>query len=221
VDGDGMTSDDDRIRYLSGDDPADAFDDEERAELDDLRDLLADPSVWAEPEPWLEDAVVAAVSDAAERGRDRAPVATSRARRSVSRLRTIALAGAAAVVVFALVLASRDTADPDLDVALGGTELVPGAEGYATFSETDAGWRIELDASGLPRLDGGRFYQAWLVDDAGVAVTVGTFNEPDDVVLWAGVSPEEFTTIAITEEEADGDPASSGRRVLVGTIAER
>ncbi|HET7719936.1 MAG TPA: anti-sigma factor, partial [Acidimicrobiales bacterium] len=76
------------------------------------------------------------------------------------------------------------------------------------------------DASGLPRLDAGRFYQAWLVDEAGVAVTVGTFNEPDDVVLWAGVSPEEFTTIAVTEEEADGDPASSGRRVLVGTIGE-
>lgn len=215
-----MTSDDDRIGYLSGDDPADPFDDGERAELDDLRALLADPSVWAEPSPWLEDAVVAAVGDAAERGRDRTATVAPRQRRGAAFLRSVALAGAAAAIVVALVLAGRNTNRADLDSSLQATELVPAADGYASFTETEAGWRIELDASGLPRLDGGRFYQAWLVDDAGVAVTVGTFNEPDDVVLWAGVSPREFTTIAITEEEADGDPASSGRRVLVGTIGE-
>ena len=49
-------------------------------------------------------------------------------------------------------------------------------------------------------------------------VAIGTFNEPDDVVLWAGVAPVDFGTLTVTEEEADGDQASSGRRVLVGTI---
>ena len=49
-------------------------------------------------------------------------------------------------------------------------------------------------------------------------VPIGTFNEPDDVVLWAGVSPRRFSTLTVTEEQADGDQASSGRRVLVGTI---
>jgi Anti-sigma-K factor rskA len=76
-----------------------------------------------------------------------------------------------------------------------------------------------VDATGLPRLDDGRFYQAWLRDAAGTLVTVGTFNEPDDVVLWAGVSPIEFPTLTVTRELADGDPASSGERVLEGTIA--
>ncbi len=49
-------------------------------------------------------------------------------------------------------------------------------------------------------------------------VAIGTFNEPDDVVLWSGVGPTDFRTLTVTEEEADGDQASSGRRVLVGTI---
>jgi hypothetical protein len=32
------------------------------------------------------------------------------------------------------------------------------------------------------------------------------------------VSPETFTTLTVTREEADGDQASSGRKVLVGTV---
>ena len=49
-------------------------------------------------------------------------------------------------------------------------------------------------------------------------VPIGSFNEPNDVVLWAGVSPVMFSTLTVTEELADGDQASSGERVLVGTI---
>jgi hypothetical protein len=37
-------------------------------------------------------------------------------------------------------------------------------------------------------------------------------------VLWAGVSPLEFTTFTVTREKADGDQASSGDRVLTGTL---
>jgi hypothetical protein len=102
--------------------------------------------------------------------------------------------------------------------ALGPTELVPDAEGQATMTKTDSGWRIELDATGLPRLDGGRFYQAWLRNAAGLLVPVGTFNEGRNVTLWAGVSPVDFPTLTVTREPADGDQASSGERVLVGAV---
>ena len=37
------------------------------------------------------------------------------------------------------------------------------------------------------------------------------------MTLWAGVSPKEFTTLTVTREAADGDQASSGEKVLVGT----
>ena len=95
---------------------------------------------------------------------------------------------------------------------------MPGAAGSATLTKTTSGWRIELDATGLPRLEGGRFYQAWLRNAAGVLAPIGTFNEGQDVTLWAGVSPKDFPTLTVTREQADGDQASSGERVLVGTV---
>jgi hypothetical protein len=104
--------------------------------------------------------------------------------------------------------------------ALAGTELAPNASGSVVMLRTDSGWEIKLTATGLPRLDNGRFYQGWLRNADGVLVPIGTFNEGTDVVLWAGVSPESFPTLTVTEEDADGNQASSGRRVLVGTAVE-
>ena len=211
-----MTTDDERIAYLTGESPGDGLDGPERAELDDVRSLLADPSVWAEPPDDLEAAVVAAVSQAS-----RTPADRDAARRR-SRWPTLGLVGAAAALLLAAILVSPggEPAPADLEAALAGTELAPSAEGQAVLTKTDAGWRIELDASGLPRLDDGRFYQAWLKADDGEAVAIGTFNEPDEVVLWAGVSPREYPLLTVTEESvSDGTPAS-GERVLAGTVVE-
>jgi hypothetical protein len=43
----------------------------------------------------------------------------------------------------------------------------------------------------------------------GSLVAVGSFNEGEEVVLWAGVSPVDHPRITITEETADGDAGSS------------
>lgn len=135
---------------------------------------------------------------------------------------TAVLLGAAATAAVALILAlgvfDSGTSAERLYVALAATESAPGAEGDATLTKADSGWRIELDATGLPRLEGRRFYQAWLRNAAGVLVPIGTFNEGRDVTLWAGVSPKVFTTFSVTRELADGDQESSGDRVLVGTV---
>jgi hypothetical protein len=134
------------------------------------------------------------------------------------------IAAAAAVVAVALsaVLLFRDTgSERRFDVALAATDLVPAATGNASMIQRGSGWEIHLDATGLPRLDNGRFYQAWLRNPDGVLVPIGTFNEGSDVTLWAGVSPANFPTMTITEEAADGDQGSSGQRVLVGTAVEQ
>ena len=102
--------------------------------------------------------------------------------------------------------------------ALASTSLAPGAAGEATLTKTSSGWRIELDATGLPRRADGQFYEAWLRSPAGVLVPIGTFNEGRKVTLWAGVSPKDFPTLTVTRERADGDQASSGEKVLVGTV---
>ncbi|HYU60964.1 MAG TPA: anti-sigma factor [Solirubrobacterales bacterium] len=136
--------------------------------------------------------------------------------------RRLVLVGApvAALVAIAIglsVLSSGSSAQR-FRAALGPTELAPDATGDATLTKTSSGWRIELDAKGLPRLEGERFYEAWLRNGAGVLVPIGTFNEGRKVTLWAGVSPKTFTTLTVTREQADGDQTSSGEKVLVGTV---
>jgi hypothetical protein len=148
---------------------------------------------------------------------ERRPARTSRPRRLVWIGGAVA-AGVAAVVI-GLAVSRTSSSGPSFHAALAATELAPGASGDATLARTDAGWRIELDASGLPRRAGGLFYEAWLKNAAGTLVPIGTFNEGGKVTLWAGVSPEDFTTITVTREKADGDQDSSGEKVLVGTVS--
>jgi len=138
------------------------------------------------------------------------------------RRRVLIGAAAAATVVVAVAVGlgvfGSSTSGTRFHASLAATGLAPGASGNATLTKTSSGWRIELDATGLPRLDKGRFYEAWLKNPAGVLVPVGTFNEGRKVTLWAGVSPETFTALSVTREEADGNQASSGRKVLVAKI---
>jgi hypothetical protein len=152
----------------------------------------------------------------------RARIEAQRHERRVRRRPAVVYIGAAAAAALALVVAVRvvdsGTSDERLYAALAPTASVPGASGAATLTKTDSGWRVELDATGLPRLEGTRFYQAWLRKPDGVLVPIGTFNEARDVTLWAGVSPKVFTTLTVTRELADGDQESTGDRVLVGTV---
>jgi hypothetical protein len=205
-----MTSDDDRVEYLAGGRATGSGDPEQQAELDEVRALLADPALWADPSQALEDSIVAAISSEAGTGTRHQP------RRSRLLLAGIGTAAALLVATVVAVGAVSGGDDPDLQLALRATELAPGAGGAAELDRTPSGWRIELSATGLPRLDDGELYQAWLRDDDGTLVAIGTFNEGEDVVLWAGVSPLDYPTLTVTREEVAGDPGSSGEQVLVG-----
>ncbi len=109
-------------------------------------------------------------------------------------------------------------ADPHFAMVVKGTPLAPGLHGKANLTKTASGWKIELAAPGLPHLENGRYYQAWLKNAAGILVTVGTFNDARQVTLWSGVPVTKFRTLTVTEQRANGNPASSGRVVLMGTI---
>jgi anti-sigma-K factor RskA len=141
-------------------------------------------------------------------------------RRRVARRPVLVGAFAAAVLTVAVtvVVLDSDTSNPTYHAAFASTSLAPEASGDVTLTRTASGWRVELHATGLPRLDGGRFYQAWLRNADGVLVPLGSFNDGRDVTLWAGVSPQTFRTITVTRERADGDQSSSGQKVLVATI---
>jgi hypothetical protein len=103
-------------------------------------------------------------------------------------------------------------------MVVDGTSLAPGAHGSATLTKMSSGWQVELSATGLPHLSNGRYYQAWLKNSSGVLVPIGTFNDAVKVTLWSGVPVTQFRTLTVTRQEANGNPASSGQRVLIGTI---
>ena len=179
----------------------------ERAEIDRVHGVLADPAVWAEPPLDLQERVVAAIA----------------AEGVPSRRRWLryAAGGVAAAVLLAIgvavgIQATQDDDRVEYAAALSGTDLAPEAKGDVTLTKTSSGWRIELHATGLPRRADGEFYEAWLKNEAGQLVPIGTFNDGRDVVLWAGVGPAFFPTLTITREVADGNQASSGQVVLVG-----
>ncbi len=182
----------------------------ERAEIERVQDVLADPAVWTEPPPDLQEAVVAAIAEQAGAGRRR-------------RFR-FAVAGIAAAVLLAVGVTAGLYVNREQPVefaaSLSGTELAPNATGDVTLTKTPSGWDIRLHATGLPRREDGEFYQAWLKDDAGLLVPIGTFNDGRDVTLWSGVGPSIFPTLTVTREVADGDQASSGQVVLIGQADE-
>jgi Anti-sigma-K factor rskA len=274
-----MSSDDDRVAYLAGDGTEAPFFPEGADELDELRGLLSDATLWDDPPASLEDDVVAAVMSAAAEAppepvtdvpfprteelpvvpdapapgtaplagaptsiaspsADRpappgpaapeepapapAPVSLDERRRRVwPAALASAVAAAAAVLVGVVVVSGSwgdDPADATFEAALAPTELVLEASGTVSATRFDSGWRLELDATGLPRLADGQFYQAWLLGPGDVLVPVGSFNEGEDVVLWAGVSPADFTAFTVTREVADGNQGSSGQRVLAGPL---
>jgi hypothetical protein len=220
-------NDDERIAYLAGQSRA-PVDPEERADLEELRSVLSDPAVWAEPQPDLQERIIGAIGSAGERPSDTAqdlalsgPTAD---RDNVVRLRTrwtryAILSAAAVLLAVGLTIGlTNQGSNPDEFVAsLRGTDLAPDASGEVTLIQTEGGWRIHLQAEGLPRRDNGAYYEAWLKNDAGILVPIGTFNQPDDVTLWAGVPPTRYPALTVTRQLANGNQASSGQVVLEGT----
>lgn len=196
------------------------------ADLDGIDDefaaLLADPSMWGQPGPDLEDRITAAIASESVLNEPTTNVRSlDSARRGWIRP---ALLGAAAAVVFlfgGIVTLSalsgvedRDTFSSEL-ISTGALANVSGDVDIAVF---DSGLRIDLDAPTLPRRDNGKFYEGWLKTFDGNLIPVGTFHEGDDVILWAGVGLDEVEAFTITLEESAGgqDPGqgSSGEVVL-------
>lgn len=183
---------------------------EESAELSMFADLLANPSMWAEPSGGLEQEVIDSVEDASPRSR-RHPW-----RRLV--LTAVAAAALIALISIASIGIVASTSSPDFRADLSGTPLAHDAHASVVVRHTSAGFHITLNAHGLPALPAGEYYQAWLKNNAGVLVPIGTFSSSDArVTLWSGVSPKDYPTLTVTIEKADNDQNSSGQRVLVGT----
>lgn len=172
--------------------------------LDGARRLVADSALWEDPDPKLEEQVVALITpDLPTAGKGRR-----------WRGRVVAAAAlVAAVLVVVLAWAVVQSPRPDWKVPITGTAQAPGASGVVEGWNSPAGTRVVLTAEGLPQAPSGSVYEFWFSRDS-VHVSAGTFKAAGKVELWVGVSRGAFPRLWVTLEAVDEDEAPSGVTVL-------
>jgi anti-sigma-K factor RskA len=104
------------------------------------------------------------------------------------------------------------------------TATVPASEGGGEISgEMEEGnLKIELVVWGLPELRKGEYYELWYAKEDGGRISCGTFRakqgDQTTVNLTAPANAVSYPEIEVTREPNDGDPGSSGKKVLVGDL---
>jgi anti-sigma-K factor RskA len=136
-----------------------------------------------------------------------------------------AAAAAVAVVALAVVLVARGgggdgvPAPPSTTLAL---RPLPGASGRAEVILNGAGTKAELRAAGLRPNRGDDYYEAWLADDRGHMVSMGTFHVGPsgrvDVHMEVAVDVSRYALVDVSREPDDGNPAHSDTSVLRGRL---
>ncbi len=197
---------------------------DERALLASVDALLSDDATWSDPPAHLESAVLDAIRGEHARF---APTALPSRRRWQS-VGLGVLAGAAAASLVAVVVtrdnaSTQPTAGPAADVVMAGTDLAPAASGSVTVTPFTSGVRIAVRVPGLPRREGGEFYQMWVKNCGGNhLVPAGTFHDLSDAVGWVGVSLTDYPIITVTREVTAGPTdalqGSSGEVVVKGQL---
>jgi anti-sigma-K factor RskA len=114
------------------------------------------------------------------------------------------------------------TEDSSEGIPLSAT--APASEGGGEVSgQVDGGnLQIELVVWGLPELRKDEYYELWYAKEDGGRISCGTFRAQQGgqttVNLTAPASAVSYPEIEVTREADDGDPGSSGEKVLVGDL---
>jgi anti-sigma-K factor RskA len=179
-------------------------------DLEELRSADGMLRAAAGPPPELKDWVLARV------GSERRPASGGRWR--------VWLPVAAALLVVALLSFGvlRVATGPSDALALTATSAAPQAGGELRGEQIGDNLKVELDAWGLPKPEDGGYYEMWYAKAGGGRISCGTFTvQPDgsaNVSMSAPVSSVAYPEIEITQEPDDGDPGSSGKVVLEGSL---
>ena len=114
---------------------------------------------------------------------------------------------------------ARGDDDAQFRGRLAATGSLPGARGTAEIYPSRSGFRVALDAEGLPVLPRGRYYEGWLSVADGSEVPIGTFStSKGEITLWSGLSSADFFRMTVTIESVDNDQAPSRDVVLAGAL---
>jgi anti-sigma-K factor RskA len=132
---------------------------------------------------------------------------------------------AAAVLLVAAVLGFgllRTVSGPSDGLALSATSAAPQAGGELRGEQVGQNLKVELEAWGLPEPHGGEHYEMWYARAGGGRISCGTFYAQADghttVNMSAPASAVAYPEVEITLEPDDGNPGSSGRVVLKGSL---
>ena len=132
------------------------------------------------------------------------------------------VAAALLVVAFLSFGVLRVVTGPSDGLALAATSAAPQAGGELRGEQVGDNLKVELDAWGLRKPEDGGYYEMWYAKASGGRISCGTFTvQPDGsatVSMSAPVSSVAYPEIEITQEPDDGDPGSSGKVVLKGSL---
>ena len=112
--------------------------------------------------------------------------------------------------------------DTPAGVSLSATALAPGASGELRGEKVGENIHFELEVRGLPELRKDEYYELWYAKEDGGRISCGTFRAQQGgqttVNLTAPANAMSYPEIEVTREPDDGDPGSSGEKVLVGDL---
>jgi hypothetical protein len=118
----------------------------------------------------------------------------------------------------------RTVTGPSAGLALAATGAAPQAGGELRGEKIGDNLKVELDAWGLPDPGKGGYYEMWYARKGGGRISCGTFTAAPDgtanVSMSAPVSAVAYSEIEITQEPDDGNPGSSGKVVLEGSLSD-
>jgi anti-sigma-K factor RskA len=116
----------------------------------------------------------------------------------------------------------RTVSDSSGGLALTATGAAPQAGGELRGEQVGENFRVELEAWGLPKPTGGEYYEMWYAREGGGRISCGTFSPHPEgrttVSMSAPAIAVAYPKVEITLEPDDGDPSSSGKVVLKGSL---
>jgi anti-sigma-K factor RskA len=196
------------------------------AELRRPADLLRSSAPPADLPAALRDDTLGAVEDAASAAAPRRARRERRGGPPWSRQPGLAIAGALAALVLAVVVAIDPGGEDGPELEVAATLRPPGGgerEARVEVVETGIGREITLRTDDLPVLPGGEYYELWFVGPGDSRarpnrISAGTFH-PDEngrsnAEFTAAVDPRKYPGLSITAEPGDGNPARTGREIL-------
>jgi anti-sigma-K factor RskA len=116
----------------------------------------------------------------------------------------------------------RTVSDSSAELALSATSVAPQAGAELRGERVGDNLKVELEAWGLPEPRVGEYYEMWYAKKGGGRISCGTFTvRPEGhttVSMSAPASSVDYPEVEITLEPDDGDPDSSGKVVLKGSL---